>query len=500
VYSLTPNNPDAGGLLEAELSIYNSGAQGSTATGVSALARSSNLNIEILDSVVTFESIPSNRRRDSRETLRIEVASDVPDGSVISLDLIISASGGYQRNEKIYVLVGDRLSKQFYTHTTDRLEFTVSNFGEYGFADGGIVPLGFSGFVFDGEENSSLAEMALLIGVDSQHVSDGARNIAREPDRDFIPAPDGALRRVASVAGASAVTLSAFADTLAEAPLGVLVRQRTFSWNEPGLDNLVALEYTILNQNNYSIGGVYVGLYVDWDVTRYLQNVVSFSALDHFGYTLYENGDSASYRGVGCLSLEGMSGHVAQDVSVFSSIDTPFSNSLKYRALTSGFRFGESFELGDMAQFISTGPYRINARDSVKALFVVMGGNELSELENSMALARLALDSVIHSTPSQNPPLPTSYMLDQNFPNPFNPSTKIDFNVAERSRVTIEVFNLLGQKVKTLLDREVEPGATSRSVIWQGDNDAGANVASGVYLYRMTAGDFLQARKMLLLR
>lgn len=94
--------------------------------------------------------------------------------------------------------------------------------------------------------------------------------------------------------------------------------------------------------------------------------------------------------------------------------------------------------------------------------------------------------------------LSSTFALDQNFPNPFNPGTAIDYSIREQSRVVIEVFNLLGQKVRSLEDRQQPAG--SYTVHWNGADDAGLPVSSGVYLYRIQAGNFVETKKMLLIR
>ncbi len=81
--------------------------------------------------------------------------------------------------------------------------------------------------------------------------------------------------------------------------------------------------------------------------------------------------------------------------------------------------------------------------------------------------------------------VPLSFGLAQNYPNPFNPETRIPFSVAERSRVTIQVFDVNGKLVQTLFEGYANPG--THWVVWKGQDDAGNNVASGVYIYRMTA-------------
>jgi hypothetical protein len=94
--------------------------------------------------------------------------------------------------------------------------------------------------------------------------------------------------------------------------------------------------------------------------------------------------------------------------------------------------------------------------------------------------------------------LPSEFQLDANYPNPFNPYTEIRYNTPETSHVTIRVFNVQGQLVKTLVDEITEPGR--HSVRWDGQNMAGLPVSSGVYLYRMTSGTFHDVQSMVLLK
>ena len=89
--------------------------------------------------------------------------------------------------------------------------------------------------------------------------------------------------------------------------------------------------------------------------------------------------------------------------------------------------------------------------------------------------------------------LPESYSLSQNYPNPFNPSTTIQYALPSRSHVTLTVFNTLGQIVRELVNGEMEAG-------YHEVEFDGSNLASGVYLYRLQAGSFVQTRKLILLR
>lgn len=94
--------------------------------------------------------------------------------------------------------------------------------------------------------------------------------------------------------------------------------------------------------------------------------------------------------------------------------------------------------------------------------------------------------------------LPTKFALNQNYPNPFNPTTEIRFDLPTRSKINISIYNVLGQRVKTLLDDEKAAG--SYVADWDGTSDGGNSVSSGVYFYRMQAGNFQETKKMMLLK
>jgi M6 family metalloprotease-like protein len=91
-----------------------------------------------------------------------------------------------------------------------------------------------------------------------------------------------------------------------------------------------------------------------------------------------------------------------------------------------------------------------------------------------------------------------AFSLSQNYPNPFNPSTTIEYSIAKTSPVEIAIFDVGGHKIRTLVS-EMKAAGSYRAV-WNGRNDRGSSVASGMYFYRLTAGDFTRIRKMILLR
>ena len=94
--------------------------------------------------------------------------------------------------------------------------------------------------------------------------------------------------------------------------------------------------------------------------------------------------------------------------------------------------------------------------------------------------------------------LPQQFDLAQNFPNPFNPTTTIRYALPKDVSVQLEVFNLLGQRVKVLTNGYQSAGF--KTIVWDGSDQYGNAVSSGIYIYRLTAGEFTKTRKMMLMK
>lgn len=99
----------------------------------------------------------------------------------------------------------------------------------------------------------------------------------------------------------------------------------------------------------------------------------------------------------------------------------------------------------------------------------------------------------------QNPGgVPAAFVLDQNYPNPFNPTTNISYGLNERSFVSLKIYNLMGEEVRSLVSQDMEAGY--HDVKWDGRGNDGLEVPTGMYIYRMTAGTFSETKKMMLLK
>ena len=111
---------------------------------------------------------------------------------------------------------------------------------------------------------------------------------------------------------------------------------------------------------------------------------------------------------------------------------------------------------------------------------------------------RVVSNAEITSSKNQIGVTPNKFELFNNYPNPFNPSTTIKFNLPEQQKVSLKIFNILGAEVKTLLNEIIAGG--SHSYKWDGKNDYGNSVSTGLYIYTLRTEKYSQSKRMLLIK
>jgi PKD repeat protein len=134
---------------------------------------------------------------------------------------------------------------------------------------------------------------------------------------------------------------------------------------------------------------------------------------------------------------------------------------------------------------------QMGAADDAEATMAIAGG---SIKVHNQGLAKGADGEWIDASAE----LPEEFALDQNYPNPFNPKTEIRFALPKDRSVTLKIYNLFGQEIQTLADGDFKAGY--HTVVWDGRDQRGNPVSSGIYLYRIQAGEFNVVKKMSLLR
>jgi len=155
---------------------------------------------------------------------------------------------------------------------------------------------------------------------------------------------------------------------------------------------------------------------------------------------------------------------------------------------------------GDKRMMATVEPFTFGPGQTQQVTFAMMVGQGGSYL-SSVVVMRALMDMMSLPTDVEEDPvsaLPSDFHLFPNYPNPFNPATTLRYALPTRCDVEVAVFNVLGRRVATLVCETQSAG--EHTVVWNSTDDKGRTVASGVYFYRVRAGDDVQSRKMVLLK
>ena len=337
------------------------------------------------------------------------------------------------------------------------------------------------------------------------------------------------------------IATSDFSDILAPDPYGISIHQRTFS--NTG-DDYVFVQFSVNNTSENTIDSLYVGIFADWDVggPGFDVNRGGYDKLRSLAYQ-YENGPAYDGNYYGVIALNGMSGsRVIEHDRSYAIRDS----SIKWISSI----FDESILVdGDYTTHIGTGPFNVQRGDSAVACFAFVAGSNLEDLQNNADEAQQkynnivapqeyitingqliddqtgdpivgatcdlmrieygqtdTLRKIVYSSESDEngeiefyvdlsytkvqepqPGVPETYVLGQNFPNPFNPSTTIPIYVSDIDETKIEIFDVLGRRVVEH-NQILMPGYYD--AVWESRHPA------GIYFVRFHTKDQIQTIKI----
>jgi len=499
-------------------------------------ARVDSLNIvlESRDSLITlekdslyFDSIGSKMTElNINSPLVFSCGGSLPVNYLASFQLkLFDNFGNYADSLKFSFTLNLTSSRNIGTHDIGNLAFTLSNLGRYGLGEGSICPAEGRGFRFPKSGKDNLFEGAFLIGKSRTQVMDAARDGSGKFTKgDFVPLGGFNITAPGKISDQDGIGV--FSDSGAINPIGLEIEQRSFAFANPPDDDYIILEFTLRNKTADTLKDIYPGLFFDWDISlsspvndRVMRDTVE-------GIPIAYQYDSASslYLTVLPLSQAPVSNKLIDNqLCLFDG----FTKQEKYLYLSGDTLLSSDttsyFYAGDWSMLSSAGPFVIPPMESTTVAFAVVAGNDISDLKENVKAVKIKYNDVRTEVKSNEESLvPNSFSLNQNYPNPFNPATKIQFRVGSLEfgdpdrtaqekavngsksmvhspiRTTLKIYNVLGQLVRTLVDEEKLPGRYE--VLWDGKDDRGKEVTSGVYFYRLESSGSTETRKMILLR
>ena len=227
--------------------------------------------------------------------------------------------------------------------------------------------------------------------------------------------------------------------------------------------------------------------------------MINFDNARRLGYA-YDSGNGPdTYTGVMALSEGGISFRAIYNDDTDPNnpswgIYDGFTDAKKWQSISDGVIYIEAGP-ADVSMVIGNGPYSIPAKSVQRLAFAMLAADDSTSLMTHADSAHAMWERLIPTTirDRNRTVIPNKFYLSQNYPNPFNPVTTINYELPITNYVELSIYNILGQKVVTLLKENQAAG--KYQIEWNA-----SEFASGIYYYRLQAGDHVQTKKLVLLR
>ncbi len=457
------------------------------ATSVTAgLAVVANPYVTVTDNAGSFPNIAmgGGTGDNSGNVFSLNAAAGAPQGYVFDMFLTVYAQNGYQVTFDLDLFIG---LPEWLDHDIGGVHLTVTDQGIIGYLSSdqiegnGFGPIDAGTHLFIG---SFWAGTDVNYICNNDYGGDAAEWVVVEDPNGRVQnlGPDGSDQTYRAI----------FSDAGHSAPKPLVVTRRSLAWADPPNDRFVVMEYTVQNEGATTVTNYHVGIFCDFDIGDYATNEGSVDASRGLSYL--HNADSSVYCGIAVLGDSPV-----RNLSMISNPTYVYPNGyiddgFKSRFLKAIISVPTTTGPDDWSCVSSSGPYTLAPGESITVPLALVYGESLAELQanTDAANAVLSVTPVADGVPAQ------PFALAQNRPNPFNPSTTIKFNMEKPGHVQISVFDLSGRKIKTLASRDYTAG--EHAVTWDGTDEAGARMPSGMYVYRYESGDKSLARKMMLVK
>lgn len=241
--------------------------------------------------------------------------------------------------------------------------------------------------------------------------------------------------------------------------MGVKVIQRSLMWNDPAAEGIQLLQFRVMNTTTRTIDSAYLGFFMDADIgpieapASIAFNRSGFVALNT-GYTENPVSFGATPVGVAVLNTYKPLDSLRFTFAWYSGAVSPATDSERYALMSLDTVFVNQLQLFDTRFLLSFGPltlqpYTLSNPDTLDVAFAILAAMDLNQLKSRAATAR-NIYQTITGVKLLDDFAPREFALEQNFPNPFNPTTAIRFHIAQPSHAVVEVFDLLGRHVQPL--------------------------------------------------
>ncbi len=436
--------------------------------------------------VLRFYFSPGSTFATSSEAFSINISQQAISGQTASLEANYNIPGQVEmQTTQFSIQIGQVVPGTITSLQAGEIKLGLSDFGQFGFGSGSIYQAGGDGFQFRSGTNL-LYEGGLIVARSGSMVSDAIRSADGSfKTSDFIPEPGGPILPAVSF---DSSLFSFYSDGHAVAPIPISIRQNISHNNS----NYIIVEFELTNPMPEVINNLSVAFFCDFDLIR-SEDRLEYD--DEIGLLYQYNFSTGEYVGLVGLGTNQF-GYLAVneggvDKAGFSKLD-------KYNLTMQAVPELRGSGTGDWYMVIARQIASLDAFSSESMTIAMVASGSLEELRMAAELAIEAYMGVLDAD-EERALLPREIEMKQNFPNPFNPTTTINYVLPAAQTVLLNVYNVTGQKVRILFEGSAQAG--ENSVVWDGRDDSNRAVASGIYFYRLrTENGEVITRKMALLK
>lgn len=452
-----------------------------TSSGVKITVSSLSPFAKMLDSVYMPGTVAEmSTVINNNHPIKFYIKDSVPVNDELTFRIVYS-DVNYRAVEYFTLMV----NPNFITLDTNHIAVSFTNQGMIGFDRGNY----FQGTGLRYKNGASLLSCGgLVVGTSNTKVSDVVYSSGEGYDMDFFTKKN---MHFVPVSDMSCVAVEGeFNDSLAMTQkINVYIKQSAFAWNFPYNEDFILLKYVIKNKNLQPITGLYAGVYLDWDMSEEQYDRVDYNASKRFGYCYSTSG--GAYAGIAAISSGQNYFYALDNDGALGSIkiDDGFTTAEKYTALkTQRYESGLSGNGNDVSGMMSYGPLTIGVNDSVEKYFVLLLGETLPALENTLDdVSQIMYHTDINENNIKNN-LP---VLFQNFPNPFTEETSIKIYIPEKSEIQLTISDISGKVRQTVCSGIFNTGFHNFDV---------HNLPAGIYVYELRYQGKVLHKKMCVIK
>ncbi len=445
--------------------------------------------ISVVDGEGSFADIATNGgkgdNRDDPFLLAIDAAA--PQGYAFTM-LLTVVSDDFTRTFDIPWYVG---LPEYRTHNAGNVFLTVTDQGSLGYMGQAGVEGEGMGVVGN---SSNLFIGSFWAGTSADYVCNRDYEGLGEETSEWLVSNDkddnGRVRDSSTTADRQSFH-AIFHDGGHPNPMPLQVEQTSVALREPPNDDFVILQYTLTNQGDTPVSDLYVGVFCDFDVNEEGADLGSSDVDRNLAYIF--NGVGPFY-GVALLDTASAANVTMVNNPTYVYAESRINDQDKFKLLSGEVSVPVARTGDDWSLLVSAVLDLEPGASQTVSFAMVYGENKADLLANTDA-------AFVANRPEEplTPEVPVKFVrLDQNTPNPFNPLTEIHFELKDPGFMELAVFDVRGVKLRTLFRGDHPAGADQ--VSWNGTDDAGRALPSGIYLYRLTTIQGNLSRKMTLIR